>query len=163
MTTLDNQDVYIDYDIPLERQIAFLRGRLVSFQLDVFEVLNKELGNQGVEIFRAILRHGYERVGGMVEGVSFKDLAEFALVEEHMSGLQSEIESIDENEFKWSVSKCPIWQGCQQRGMDNTFCDVLEETIIEENSKILGEFREPERMCHGDSKCTFVLKNSYGK
>ena len=65
------REIFIDPDIPVEQQIAFLRQHAISFKLDVFEVLKEKLGSEGIEIFKEILRRGYKRVIEMTKGLDF--------------------------------------------------------------------------------------------
>ena len=163
MTGQAQKKLYIDTTIPLEDQIAFLRQRIVNFQLDAYEVLKAEKGEEGVELFKEILHHGFKRVGAMAKGGKFQDIAAFAIQEEHVSGIESAIDSADGEAMEWSVYSCLILDGCRQRGAGPDFCEALEAVIIEENRELLGEFAEPSRMCRGDAKCRFVLKNTLGR
>ena len=52
------KNIYIDTDIPMEQQIAFLRQSTITFQFNTFEVLKEKLGSEGIEIFKDIVRKG---------------------------------------------------------------------------------------------------------
>ena len=162
MSTND-KDMYIDPDYPAEQQIAFLRQHAISSKFDVFEVLKKKLGSEGLELFKDILRQGYTRVVDMTKGLDFQMLAQLAGYSDRMLGLHTEMDYIKQNEFQYSITNCPYLEESKQRGLDMEFCHIFEEVFMEEISRNLGEFTEPARMCDGDSKCIFRMKNTFKK
>ncbi len=52
----DKRKIYIDPNIPMEQQIAFLRQGSLNFQFTVLEVLKEKFGDEGVNIFKTIWR-----------------------------------------------------------------------------------------------------------
>jgi hypothetical protein len=162
MISADEKDIYIDPDIPAEQQITFLRQHAITSKIDAFEVL-KDGGEEGVEVFKNILRKGYKRITEMTEGLDFQMLASLAGFSDKMMGLQTEMDYSNSDEFQYSISYCPYLEECKRRGLDMEFCHVFENVYMEEISKKLGEFTEPSRMCDGDKKCTFRMKNTFGR
>jgi hypothetical protein len=150
-------------DIPAEQQIAFLQQHIVKFKLDVFEELRERLGSKGVDIFKKILARGNKRVNDMAKGMSFKIMSSFAGMSDRMFGLVTEMDYVKPAEFQYSVTYCPFLEECKARGLDNGFCHALEDVTTEAVTRELGEFTEPARMCDGDSKCTFKMRNTLGR
>ena len=150
-------------EFPLEQQIAFLRQRAINLQFDIFEILKKRFGSEGIEVFKSLVRQGYKRAFEMLEGQDFQTIATLIPLGDRMLGLQSNTESATADEVHYSVSYCPYLEESKHRGMDMELCTILEEIGIEEISKNLGEFTEPHRMCCGDSTCIFIMRNTQGK
>ena len=90
-------------------------------------------------------------------------LASLAGFSDRMFGLQTEMDYNKPDEFQYSISYCPYLEESKRRGLDMEFCHIFEDVYIEEISKNVGEFIEPARMCNGDSKCTFRMRNTFGR
>ena len=155
-----DKNISANPDMPAEQQLAFLRQHIVNFKLDVFEELEESLGGQGTEIFKKILQRGCKRVNDMTKGIDFQTMAGFAGMSDRMFGLVTELDYIKPDEFQYSVTYCPFLEESKTRGLDNEFCHALEEVTTEAVTRELGEFTEPARMCDGDSKCTFRMRNT---
>ena len=151
---------YIDSGIPMEQQITFLRQSAVAFQINTFEVLKEKLGNEGIEIFRTILRKGTSEGIDKIKEKSFEEIAKVAGVPDRILGLQVKQDYTGPDEFQYSITYCPYLEESRRRGMEEYFCNILEDVQIEEVSKNLGEMIEPTRMCWGDNKCTIRMKNT---
>ena len=151
------------HDIPAEQQVAFLQQHIVNFKLDVFEELKESLGSKGMDIFKKILERGNKRVNDMAKGLSFQTMSSFAGMSDRMFGLITEMDYVKPDEFQYSVTYCPFLEESKTRGLDNEFCHALEEVTTEAVTRELGEFTEPRRMCDGDSKCTFRMRNTLGR
>ena len=149
--------------IPAEQQIAFLQQHIVKFKLDVFEELKESLGSKGTDIFKKILERGNKRVNDMAKGLSFQTMSSFAGMSDRMFGLITELDYVKPDEFQYSVTYCPFLEECKARGLDNGFCHALEDVTTVAVTRELGEFTEPARMCDGDSKCTFRMRNTLGR
>ena len=78
---------------------------------------------------------------------------------DRMFGLQTEMDYKKPDEFQYSITYCPYLEESKQRGLNMEFCQIFEDVYIEEINKNVGEFTEPARMCDGNSKCTFKMKN----
>ena len=157
------KDIYIDQNIPLERQIASLRQSSIDFQFNAFEVLEEKLGNEGIEIFKDILRRGFRKAIDKYKDRSFEDIKKVAGIAERFLGFQTELDHVTDDEVQYSITLCPLLEESKLRGMDMNFCNIFEEVETEEVSQYLGEITEPSRMCQGDSKCTIRIKNTLGK
>ena len=157
------KDLYIDLDIPAEQQIAFLRQHAVSSRIDDFVVLKEKLGSRGTEIFKDILRQSYKCVIEMTKGLDFQTLSSLAGFSDRMFGLQTKMDYNKPDEFQYSITSCPYLDESKSRGMDMEFCHIFENVYMEEITKNIGEFTEPDRMCNGDSKCSFRMRNTFGR
>ena len=160
---MDAKSIYIDRDIPLERQIVSLRQSSVDFQFNAFEVLEEKFGNEGIEIFKAILRRGFRKAIDKYKDKSFEDIKKVAGIPERVLGFQTELDYVKDDEVQYSITLCPFLEESKLRGMDMNFCNIFEEVETEEVSQYLGEISEPSRMCQGDSKCTIRIKNTLGR
>jgi len=76
--TMNQKNIYIDPDIPIEQQIAFLRQSTLTFQFNTFQILKEKLGNEGVEIFKTILREGTRQGIDKIKDKSFEDIKKVA-------------------------------------------------------------------------------------
>jgi len=159
----DEHDMFIDTDIPLEQQITFLRRHAVGARIDTYVVLKERLGDQGVELFREILRRGYAAIAAMAQSLDFQTIAAFAGYSDHMMGLPSKVDYIKEDAFQYSITRCPYLDACRERGLDASFCHVFEEVYISVVNKSIGELTEPERLCDGDGRCVFTVRNTLCK
>ena len=159
----DNQANNEETDFPLEQQVAFLRQNNINFRFDAFEVLKSMLGDKGIEIFKTILKRGYKRAIEMSEGQDFQTITTFMPITDRILGLEEKVDYSKVDEVQYSVTYCPYLEECKRREIDVEFCEILESVGIEEISKSIGEFTEPKRMCKGDAKCIFSIKNTLGR
>jgi len=158
--SVNKTKIYIDPDIPVEQQIAFLRKSIFNFQCNVFEVLKEKLGNEGLEIFRTILRKRAREGLDKNKDMNFEDIKKFAGVPERILGYQSKQDYNKPDEFQFSVFYCPLLEESKRRGIGKEICEISEEVEMEEVSKRHGELTEPTRMCQGNSKCTIRMRNT---
>ena len=155
------KNIHIDPDIPMEQQIDFLRQSTLSFQFNTFEVLKEKLGNEGIEIFKTILRKGTSEGIDKIKEKSFEEITKVAGIPDRILGLQVKQDYTKNDEFQYSITYCPYLEESKRRGMDADLCNIIEDIQIEEVSKNLGEMTEPARMCHGDGKCTIRMRNTF--
>ena len=158
----NEKSLYFDPDIPLEQQIVFLRQSSISFQLNTFQVLKEKLGDEGIEIFKTILRVGTRQGIDGIKGKSFQELKKMAGVPDRILGLHVKQNETGTDELQYTITHCPYLEESKRRGMEIDFCNILEEVQIEEINKDLAEITEPERMCWGDDKCTVKMRNIFG-
>jgi hypothetical protein len=152
------KNIYIDPDVPMEQQIAFLRQSALSFQFNTFEVLKEKLGNEGIEIFKDIIRKGTSEGVEQIKEKSFEEISKVAGIPDRILGLHVTKDYIRPDEFQYSITYCPYLEESKRRGMD-----MNEDIQIEELNKNLAEVTEPIRMCRGDNKCTIKMKNTLGR
>jgi len=160
---MNQKNIYIDPDIPMEQQIAFLRQSALTFQFNTFQILKEKLGDEGVEIFKAILREGTRQGIDKIKDKSFEDIKKVAGVADRILGLHLKQDYVKDNELQYSITYCPYLEESKRRGMDMDFCNIIEDIQIEELGKNLAELTEPSRMCRGDSKCIIKMKNTLGR
>ena len=160
---MNTQNIYIDPNIPVEQQIAFLRQSALAFQFNAFQVLKEKLGNQGVEIFKDILRKGTSEGIEQIKEKSFDEISKVAGIPDKILGLQVNHDYSRPGEFQYSITYCPYLEESKRRGMDMDFCNIIEDIQIEELNKNLAEVTEPSRMCQGDSQCIIKMKNTMGR
>ena len=159
----NDKNIYIDPNIPMEQQITFLRQSLITFQFNTFEVLKEKLGDEGIEVFKAILRKGYGQIIEKAKEKSFEEIAKVAGITERFFGFQTEKDYTKPDELQYTITYCPYLEECKRRGIGVDFCNIIEEVETEEVSKSLGKITEPTRMCWGDSKCTIKMENTFGR
>ncbi len=152
-----------DSEMPLAQQVDFLRHSLVNFQVSTFSILKEKLGENGIDIFKSILRPMYKQGVEMVKGLGFQETAQFIGYSDRVMGFQMEMDYLKPDVFQYSITYCPFLEECKRRGIDIEFCNVLEEVGLDESSKTLGKVEEPTRMCWGDDKCTFKMSNTLGR
>ena len=160
---MNQKNIYIDPDIPMEQQIAFLRQSALTFQFNTFQILKEKLGDEGIEIFKAILREGTKQGIDKIKDKIFEDIKKVAGVGDKILGLHLKQDYVKDDELQYSITYCPYLEESKRRGMDMDFCNIIEDIQIEELGKNLAELTEPSRMCRGDSKCTIKMKNTLGK
>jgi hypothetical protein len=159
----DDQQIYVDPAVPVEQQIAFLRQSFINFQCNVFEFLKDRFGNDGVEMFKAIIRQGTRKGIEKLKDKNFEGVKKVATIPDRILGLKIQQDYSTPDEFQYSITYCPYLEESKRRGLDMEFCNITEEVQIEEVSKSLGEMTEPTRMCRGDSKCTIRMRNTLGR
>ena len=160
---MNQKNIYIDPDIPMEQQITFLRQSTLTFQFNTFQILKERLGNEGIEIFKAILREGTKQGIVKIKDKTFEDIKKVAGVGDKILGLHLKQDYVKDNELQYSITYCPYLEESKRRGMDMDFCNIIEDIQIEELGKKLAKLTEPSRMCRGDNKCTIRMKNTLGK
>ena len=160
---MNQKNIYIDPDIPMEQQIAFLRQSALTFQFNSFQILKEKLGDEGVEIFKAILREGTKQGIDKIKDKIFEDIKKVAGVGDKILGLHLKQDYVKDDELQYSITYCPYLEESKRRGMDMDFCNIIEDIQIEELGKNLAELTEPSRMCRGDSKCIIKMKNTLGR
>ena len=94
---------------------------------------------------------------------SFEEIKKLAGIPDRILGLQMKYDYSKPNDLQYSITYCPYLEESKRRGLGTDFCDIIEDVQIEEVSKHLGEMTEPARMCHGDSKCTIRMRNTFGR
>ena len=156
------KDIHIDPDIPVEQQIAFLRRSAITFQFNTFEILRENLGSEGIEIFKTILRKGTREGIDKIKEKNFEEIKKVAGIPDRILGLRLKQDYTKPDEFQYSITYCPYLEESKRRGMDMDFCNIIEDIQIEEINKNLAEVTEPHRMCWGDSKCTIRMRNTLG-
>jgi len=161
--SVNKTKIYIDPDIPVEQQIAFLRQGSLNFQFNAFEVLKEKFGNEGVEIFRTIWRETIKRGIDKIKDRSFEEIKKIAGLQDRIFGFKVEKDYVKPDEFQYSIIYCPYLEESKRRGIGMDVCNIIEEVEMEEVGKHLGEMTEPARMCRGDSKCTIRLRNTLVK
>jgi len=157
------KDMHIDPEIPMEQQIAFLRQSGLVFQFNTFEILKEKLGNEGVEIFKDIIRKGTSEGIEHIKEKSFEEIAQVSGIPDKILGLDVKKDYIKPDEFQYSITYCPYLEESKRRNMGMDLCDIIEDVQLEEINKNLAEITEPIRMCRGDSKCTITMKNTFGR
>jgi len=160
---MNQKNIYIDPDIPMEQQITFLRQSALTFQFNTFQILKEKLGNEGIEIFKAILREGTKQGIVKIKDKTFEDIKKVAGVGDKILGLHLKQDYVKDDELQYSITYCPYLEESKRRGMDMDFCNIIEDIQIEELGKNLAELTEPSRMCRGDHKCTIKMKNTSGR
>ena len=163
MMNKNEQTIYVDPDIPVERQISFLRQSFIHFQFNVFEFLKEKLGSEGVEMYKAIIRQGTRQGIEKLKDKSFEEIKKIASIPDRILGLKIQQDFSKPDELQYSITSCPYLEESKRRGMDIEFCKSLEDVQMEEVSRTLGELTEPARMCLGDSKCTIRMRNTLGR
>jgi hypothetical protein len=154
----NEKGTYIDPNIPVEQQIAFLRQSAITFQFNTFEVLKEKLGGKGIEIFKTILREGTRQGIDKIKGKGFEEITKVAGIPDKILGLHVKQDYTKPDEFQYSITYCPYLEESKRRGIGMDFCNIIEDIQIEEISKNLAEATEPNRMCWGDNKCTIRMK-----
>jgi hypothetical protein len=156
-------NIYIDPEIPLEQQIAFLRQSYFNFKFNVFQVLRDALGDEGTEIFKAIwnktVSEGIRKIGDK----SFAEIKKMAGSQDRIFGFRIERVDSGPDELQYVVSFCPYLEECKKRGMNLDICAIIEGIEMEQVSKSLGELTQPEQMCKGDTVCRIKLRNTLGR
>ncbi len=152
--------IHVDPDIPMAKQIAFLRQIYLNFQFNVFEVLKEKLGSDGIEIFEAILRRCTRQGIDKIKDKKFEEIRKMAGISDRILGLSVRQDYANPDELQYSITYCPFLEESKQRGLDMDFCNIIEKVQMEEVSKNLAELTEPARMCQGDSKCTIRMRNT---
>ena len=159
----NEKNIHIDHNIPLEHQISFLRRSSINFQFNTFEILKEKFGSEGIEIFKTILKKGIKKGIDKIKGESFEEIKKLAGLPDRILGLHIKEDSSKPDELQYSITYCPFLEESKRRGLGTDFCDIIEDVQIEEVSRNLGEMTEPARMCHGDSKCTIRMRNTFGR
>lgn len=159
----NEKNIYIDSNIPLEQQIAFLRRSVINLKINVFEVLKEKLGNDGIEIFKTIVRNGIRQAIDKHKGKSFEEIKKMAGLTDRIFGYQTKHDYTKPDEFQYIITYCPYLEESKRRGIGMDFCNINEDIEIEEFSKNFGEITEPTQMCHGDSVCTIRMRNTLGR
>ena len=157
------KNIYIDPDIPVEQQIAFLRQSYINLQFNVFETLKEKFGSEGVEIFKTMWRQNVRKGIDRIKDKSFEEIKKFAGRQDRIFGFQVEKDYVKPDEFQYIITYCPYLEESKRRGIGMELGNIIEEVEMEEVSKHLGEMTEPARMCHGDSKCTIRVRNTLGR
>ena len=160
---MNQKNIYIDPDVPMEQQIAFLRQSALTFQFNTFQILMEKLGSEGIEIFKDIIRKGTSEGIEQIKEKSFEEISKVAGIPDRILGLHLKQDYVKDDELQYSITYCPYLEESKRRGMDMDFCNIIEDIQIEELGKNLAELTEPSRMCRGDSKCTIRMKNTLGR
>ena len=159
----NTKEIYVDPLIPVEQQIAFLRQAAINFKLTAYQALKDKFRNEGIDIFKSIWRQIVQQGLKTIKEKNFEEIKKLAGLQDRIFGFHIEQDYLKTDEFQYSITHCPYLETSNMMGINMDLCNLIEEVEMEEVSKNLGEMTEPNRMCHGDSKCTIRVRNTLGR
>jgi hypothetical protein len=159
----NTKEIYVDPLVPVEQQIAFLRQAAINFKFTAYQALKDKFGNEGIDIFKSIWRQIVQQGLKTIKEKNFEEIKKLAGLQDRIFGFHIEQDYLKTDEFQYSITHCPYLETSNMLGINMDLCNLIEEVEMEEVSKNLGEMTEPNRMCHGDSKCTIRVRNTLGR
>ena len=158
MTGIENNHVIIDNEIPLDRQIEFLRKAVFSRDAAAYKVLTEQLGEKGKELYWSIRECMFHQTASnMKMKLKFADLKQNIGVPDRMLGFCVERDSETENELQLSFLNCPQLDVAGQYGLEKEVCKYLCEREAKQVEKIGCKMTIISRIAAGAEKCTFRI------
>jgi predicted ArsR family transcriptional regulator len=161
MTSSQKTGVIIDKEIPLERQIEYLRKAVFSRDAAAYKVLTEQLGEErGKELYWAIRECMMlqRMAGGREMKVDFTQIKQNVGVPDKMLGFRVERDHETEDEVLMSFLNCPPLEIAKQYGLEKEVCKYLCERETEQVRKIGCEMTILSRIADGAVRCRFRIK-----
>ena len=163
MVVSEKKDVIIDKEIPIERQIEFLREGIVDRDLFTYKILKERLGEKGEDIYHSIQQNLMQKaLRGLGVKVGFEELRQGAEIVDRILGYRIERDYDRPEEFQISLSNCPYLERAREYGLEKVVCKFICDWQAEQVSKTLCEMKILSKIGEGGEKCTFRFRNIIG-
>ena len=159
MPVSGERDFVIDKEIPIERQIDFLRKAVFRRDAAAYKILTEQLGEKGKELYWDIREcmMFQQMAGGKEIKLDFAQIKQKVGIPDKMLGFRVERDHETENEVQISFLNCPPLTIAKQYGLEKEVCKYLCEREVEQVKKIGCEMTILSRIADGAEKCRFRI------
>ena len=163
MDNMGKSEVFIDKQIPVERQINFLRNWIFDRDLTVYNVLKERLGEEGEKLNQLIkVRLVDKAMEAMAKEVEYFDKAkEIAAYPDRILGYRVEVDHDTPEESQLTLRGCPFFEKAKEYGLEKEICKLICDFEVEQaKERGMGELMILSKLGEGADKCTFKLKKT---
>jgi predicted ArsR family transcriptional regulator len=159
MAVSGKEDVVIDKEIPIERQIAYLRKGALNRELVTYQILKERLGEQGEDIYRAIKESLMQRaVKDLGIKLEFEAIKRQAGQGDKIMGYRLERDYEKAEEFQVSMLNCPYFEASKEHGLEKEICKLICDWEAEQVRKMGCEMEILSKIADGAEKCTLRIR-----
>lgn len=163
MDNIGKSEVFIDEQIPIERQIDFLRNWNLDRDLTVYNILKERLGEEGEKLYHLIkVRLMDKAMEGMAKEMKYFDKAkEIAAYPDRILGYRVEVDYNTPEELQLKLRNCPFFEKAKEYGLEKKICKLICEFEVEQaKERGMGELMILSKIGEGADKCIFKLKKA---
>ena len=161
MDNMEKSGVIIEKQIPVERQINFLRNWIFDRDLTVYKVLKEKLGAQGEELNNLIQIRIRDRAIALlgndehyVEKV--KDIPAYA---DRVLGYRVDVDHDNPEESQITLRSCPYFEKAKEYGLEREICRLICDFEVDQaKERGYGEVTILSKLSEGADRCTFTFK-----
>jgi len=161
MVVSEKNDVIIDKEIPIERQIEFLRKGIMDRDLLTYRILKEKLGDKGEDLFYSIqLNLMQQAIKDMGLKLGFEELRRGGDVVDRILGYRIERDYEKPEEFQISLLNCPYLERAKEYGLEKEVCKLIDDWQAEQVSKTDCEMTVISKIAEGAEKCTIRFRKT---
>ena len=159
MATIEKKGVFIDKEIPVEKQIEFLRKGLKDREFVTYKVLKENLGEKGEDLFRTIRDNLMQQmVKDFDMNLDFEEVKRQAGMPDRILGYRMKRDYEKPEEFQMSMLNCPNFERAKEHGLEREVCRIICEWEAERASGLGVEMTILSRIAEGAEKCTLRFR-----
>ena len=161
MDNVEKSEFIIDNQIPMERQINFLRNWIFDRDLTVYKVLKETLGEEGEEINNLIkIRLMDKAMEGMAKEMQYFEKAkDIPAYPDRILGYQVAVDHDSPEESQLTLRGCPYFDKAKEYGLEKEICKLIcDFEVNQAEERGFGELMILSKLSEGADKCTFKLK-----
>ena len=163
MDNIEKSEVVIDKQIPIERQIDFLRNRIFDRDLTVYSVLKEELGEEGERLNNLIkVRLMNKGMEGMAKEIQYFEKAkDIPAYPDRILGYRVEVDYDSPEESQLTLKGCPFYKKAKEYGLEKEICKLICDFEVEQaKERGFGELMILSKLSEGADKCSFKFKKA---
>ena len=154
-------EIFIDEQIPVERQINFLRNWTIDRDLVMYNILKEELGEEGEKLNRLIKVRLMDKAMTQLakEKEEFEPAKNIAGYVDRILGYKIKVDDATPEKLQISLSNCPYLEKAKEYGMEKAICELVCEFEVQQaKERGIGELMILSKIAEGADKCTFKLE-----
>ena len=160
---MEKDKIYIDNDIPIERQIKYLRDKFSSQAVRTYKFFRQEFGDQADELYEHLYNMYMEDTirdyNLDLNNLLFSTVVAMAANEEDKSlGFRPEVIHMSSEEVHTKFSSCPYHEAAQRLNFHEPVCKF----VCELNTKYMSEHTSysaylTAKIAEGDDYCVMKI------
>jgi predicted ArsR family transcriptional regulator len=159
MAAPEEKGVFIDKDIPVEKQIEFLRKGRIDRELVTYKILKEKLGEKGEDLYYAIKENLMQQmVKDLGMKLEFEQLKRQTGEPDRILGYRRERDYEKPDELQTSLLNCPYLERAKQHGLEKEICRLICDWEAKMAGKMGFEMAILSKIAEGAEKCTFRLR-----
>ncbi len=163
MGDIEENKVFIDELIPVERQINFLRNNIFDRDLAVYDILNEKLGEEGKKLYHLIkeklMDKALEEMAS--ERENYDEPKKITGYIDRILGYRVEVDYDNQEGLQLKVGNCPYFEKAKEFGLEEEICKIICDFEIEQaKERGMGELSILSKIGKGADRCTFKFKRA---
>ena len=165
---MENKKPYIDKDIPIEKQVQYLRDKFSSQAVRTYKFFRREFGNRADELYERLytmyMEDTIEEYNLDLHNLPFSMVVAMAANEEDTSlGFKPEVIYQSTEEVHAKFGSCPYHEAAQRLNFHEPVCTFvceLNTRYMSEHSPYKAELTA--KIAEGDDYCVMKIKKKEG-